>query len=94
MRVFPVAMYGLHNSARIVAQRGVFTIFGKSTDPLEAHYQSGDYPADALIKIELPEAAVHPLRQQLAAIGITDSVVYPDLGGLALELRRFFGFSL
>jgi hypothetical protein len=94
MRVFPVAMYGLHNSARIVAQRGVFTIFGRSTDSLDAHYQAGDYPADALIKVELPETAVHPLRQQLAAIGITDSVVYPDLEGLALELRRFYGFSL
>ena len=32
---FPVAVYGAHNSPRIVAQRGVFTVFGKITKPLE-----------------------------------------------------------
>ncbi len=32
----PVALYGAHNSARIVAQQGVFTIFGRDTKPMEA----------------------------------------------------------
>ena len=31
----PLAIYGTHNSPRIVAQRGVFIIFGKSTIPME-----------------------------------------------------------
>lgn len=35
MNVFPVAIYGAHNSPRIVAQRGAFTIFGKSTKSME-----------------------------------------------------------
>lgn len=94
MRVFPVAMYGLHNSARIVAQRGVFTIFGKSTEAMDQQYETNDYSADSIVKVEVPEAAVYPLREQLLSIGITDSVVYPDLMGLAKELKRFFEFEL
>lgn len=92
MRVFPVAMYGLHNSPRIVAQRGVFTIFGKATSSFDEVYQAGAYPADTLIKIEIPADSIINLLEQLSAVGITDSMVYPDLQGLARELKRFYGF--
>lgn len=34
-RNLPVAINGAHNSARIVAQRGAFTIFGDSIEPME-----------------------------------------------------------
>jgi hypothetical protein len=92
MRVFPVAMYGLHNSPRIVAQRGVFTIFGKSTDSFDEVYEAGGYPAETLLKVEVPATAILPLLEQLSAVGITDSMIYPDLEGLARELKRFYGF--
>lgn len=94
MHVSPVSMYGLHNSPRIVAQRGVFTIFGKDTQPMDASYVASEYPQDTMIKFEFPEACVAGLGKSLFAIGITDSVVFPDLAGLALELRRFFGFRV
>ena len=94
MRLAPVGMYGLHNSPRIVAQRGVFTIFGKSTDPLDDLFAAEGYPDDSLIEVRLPADSINPLRESLFAIGFTDSVVYPDLGGLAQELKRFFGFQL
>jgi FRG domain len=93
MRVAPVGMYGLHNSPRIVAQRGVFTIFGKSTAPLESLIGTGSYSKTAVHKVEIPPSAVSDLRDSLFAIGITDSVVYPDLTGLAFEIKRFFGFT-
>jgi hypothetical protein len=35
MNKHPVALYGAHNSPRIVAQRGAFTIFGQSTSGME-----------------------------------------------------------
>jgi hypothetical protein len=94
MRNTPVAMYGLHNSARIVAQRGVFTIFGDSTNPMEDHFSAGAHPDDTLVKALLPEDAVHSLQTSLLKIGITDSVVYPDLGGLAKDVKRQFGFRV
>ncbi len=92
MRVAPVGMYGIHNSPRIVAQRGVFTIFGKDTTPLNALFENGDFSSGALMRIDIPADSVTTLRESLFAIGITDSVVYPDLLGLAVELKHYFGF--
>lgn len=94
MRVLPVAMFGLHNSPRIVAQRGVFTIFGKDTDSMDAAVIRGGFPLQTLVKIELPADAIAELRRSLFRIGVTDSVVFPDLAGLALELKRFFGYHV
>jgi hypothetical protein len=94
MRVSPVSMYGLHNSPRIVAQRGVFTIFGKDTQPMDETYAVNNYPSDTLIKFEFAEDAVDSLRRSLFSIGVTDSVVFPDLAGLATELKRFFGYRV
>jgi len=94
MRNAPVAMYGLHNSARIVAQRGVFTIFGQSTDSLDDIYQAGSFDADTLVQAQVPEDAVHTMMRALFATGITDSVVNPDLAGLALDIKRYYGFRI
>ena len=89
----PIAVYGMHNSKRIVAQRGVFTVFGKLVDPMENLYASEGFPDGSLTKIVIPEAAVATLADSLISIGVTDSVVFPDLDGLARELRRQFGFG-
>lgn len=94
MAVKPVAMYGLPNSPRIVAQRGVFTIFGKDTTSMENVLRDSEYLDQTLIKVVVPANAVGPLRESLFKIGITDSVVFPDLGGLALELKRFYGYRV
>lgn len=94
MRLAPVGMYGIHNSPRIVAQRGVFTIFGKDTTPLETLFVDGEYLSDALVKIDIPSDEIEKLRESLFAIGFTDSVIYPDLSGLATELKRYFGFRV
>jgi hypothetical protein len=94
MVVKPVAMYGLHNSPRIVAQRGVFTIFGKDTTPMETVFRESTYTNDTLIKVVIPAASVGSLRESLFKIGFTDSVVFPDLTGLALELRRYYGYRV
>jgi FRG domain len=94
MKVVPVGLYGIHNSPRIVAQRGVFTIFGKATTPMEETFYHGDFQSEALMKVEIPAATIPQLRESLFAIGITDSVVYPDLSGLAMELKRYFGFEV
>ncbi len=90
----PVALYGSHNSARIVAQRGVFTIFGKNNDSMEDIYANVGFPQDSLIKLVAPAAKVATLLEAVTAIGITDSVVFPDMDGLAREIKRFFGYKV
>lgn len=47
----PVMIYGTHNSPRIVAQRGVFALFGKGLDGMEKTFSDGQFPAGALQKI-------------------------------------------
>ncbi|RJF83822.1 FRG domain-containing protein [Azospirillum cavernae] len=88
----PVAILGAHNSHRIVAQRGVFTIFGKDTSPMEDVYKKESFPDDTLLKIILPSSYIESLLNSIRSIGFTDSVIYPDLDGLAKEMKRIFGY--
>jgi hypothetical protein len=90
----PVALYGAHNSGRIVAQQGVFTIFGRDTTPMEKVFIQGGFPEQSLMKISIPKSVISTLRAAVLGHGITESVVFPDLEGLASETRRVFGFDL
>lgn len=94
MRDESVAMYGISNSQRMVAQRGVFTIFGRSTAPMEEMYDSEAYPQQSLTKIVVPPEAIAELLDTLVSCGFTDSVAYPDLEGLAMEIKRMFDFNV
>jgi hypothetical protein len=88
----PVALYGAHNSARIVAQQGVFTIFGKSRTTMQELVRDGTCPPESLCCILISAARIHTMRRSLLNQGITESVVFPDLEGLAKETKRYFGF--
>lgn len=94
MRKLPVALYGLHNSPRIVAQRGVFTMFGTYTGSMHEAYANSACEEGTLVKIIIPRTKIWDLRHNLFRIGFTDSVVYPDLPGLASEMKREFGFVI
>jgi FRG domain len=94
VRNLPVAIHGTYNSYRIVAQRGVFTIFGKSLIPMEQTYENLRFSPGALIKLVIPAERRAALFSSLLSIGITDSVVFPDLDGLAKETKRYFGFHM
>jgi len=92
MNGFPIALYGEHNSPRIVAQKGVFTIFGKFLGPMEKIYDSNTFPKDSLIRVTIQRSRIDKMRKSLLRHGITESVVYPDLDGLAMEIKRAFDF--
>lgn len=93
MNLHPVALYGAHNSPRIVAQRGVFTIFGQGTVSMEKVFDAHAFPRDSLTKVILPKEALPIMRKSILNHGITESVVFPDLEGLAKEMKREFGFE-
>lgn len=90
----PVALYGAHNSARIVAQQGVFSIFGRDTKPMEQVFRDDTFPGNCLRKIIVPRSVISKMRKSLLNHGITESVVFPDLEGLAREIKRVFGFEI
>lgn len=85
----PVAIYGTHNSARIVAQRGTFVVWGTGLDSMEtiAQTESGPY----LWKLLLDGDPVE-WRKDLLFLGIQETTVYPDMGSLATEIGRMEGW--
>jgi len=94
MQLYPTALRGPINSQRIFAQKGSFTIFGKQKDPMEKIYDKATFPDGCLVKIVVPAERRYDLLETLINIGYTDSVAYPDLHGLALEIRRLRGFRM
>lgn len=94
MKPYPIAVYGAHNSQRIVAQRGVFVCFGKDIRPMEAVYAREHFPADCLLKLTIARRKLPFLYEALRRHGLTDSVVFPDLDGLAREIKREYAFEV
>ena len=94
MKPFPIALYGSHNSQRIVAQRGVFVCFGKDTRPMEVMYEREHFPGDCLMKVVVRKGRLPHMHEALRRHGITDSVAFPDLDGLAREIKREFSFEV
>jgi hypothetical protein len=94
MKPFPIALYGAHNSQRIVAQRGVFVCFGKDTRPMEVVYKLEGFPTDCLVKFILKRGRLPAIYEALRNQGITDSVVFPELEGLAREIKREYSFEV
>lgn len=84
----PVALYGTHNSPRIVAQRGTFTIAGRDMAGMEAQ----GLEAGVLGQLLIPKNEKSKLRADIQAVGFSESMVFPDLEGLARELKAQEGF--
>jgi hypothetical protein len=93
MNVQPVAIYGAYNSPRIVAQRGAFTIFGQNTLGMDRTFDEERFPTGCLVKVVFEPDALADIRKSILKHGITESVVFPDLEGLAKEINRDFEFE-
>jgi hypothetical protein len=87
-----IALIGSANTQRMLAQKGHFTLFGESTEPMERAYDLRGFPNNSLVKLEVPADKISEILSVLLAVGYTDSVAYPDLQGLAMEIRRTHGF--
>lgn len=85
---------GIASNARMFAQRGVFSMFGRSLLSMEEQFAADKYPANTLTKLVIPRARVETLLQLLLKLGYTDSVSYPDVSGLVMEIKRTYGFKV
>lgn len=79
----PVAVYGTHNSSRIVAQRGTFTVAGNSLEPLESF--TNDTGPDVLWRIAL-NFSRQSASKALKSLGFAESMIFPDLVGVGREI--------
>lgn len=94
MKPYPIALYGAHNSQRIVAQRGVFVCFGKDLRSMEQMYRSVNFPRHCLRKVIVRRGRLPAIYRSLLNHGLTDSVAFPDLDGLAREIKREHSFEV
>jgi len=69
-------------SSRITAQKGMFTIHGRAAKGLE-QYRFGDH----LVKVVIPRHSATRMMDQLATLGITETVVFPELEALTASGR-------
>ena len=90
----PVALYGAHTSSRIVAQQGTFVLFGRDTRPMEALASTAMFPERCLTRLVLTRGVIRELRPALFRHGITEAALFPDLEGLARDLKHTYGYSL
>jgi hypothetical protein len=85
----PLAIYPTYVHPRLKGQRSCFTIHGKDKRGLDVLLTN-----EPILKRYVVDPACRPaMRSELAVLGITDSVVFPDLDGLANELKERFSID-
>ena len=60
---------------------------------MEQIHQTGGFAPECLQKVTVKKEHIPDIRSSLLKKGFTESVVFPDLDGLAKEIRREFGFE-
>lgn len=81
---WPVALYGTHNSARIVAQQGTFTVAGKENMSLAGVPAVADH--DGVLEKVIVQSSHDSLMRSLRGLGVTRAAVYPDLASLSADI--------
>jgi hypothetical protein len=59
---------------------------------MEQIYDAEAFPSDSLVRLTILPSVIPRLRESILSDGVTESVIMPDLSGLALEIRRSFNF--
>lgn len=82
---------------RIAVQEGCFTIFpfaNKMEDDDFSEGKEGFNPQDTMVSIDtftIEAESKAKIRKQLNMLGISDATMFPDLDGVAKDIRRQFG---
>ena len=90
-RTEPLAIQGIMNNPRINAQKGRCVIFGSEPKALEDYASHFKIKAPILSKLVIDKDAKNKILIDLESYGITYSTIFPDLEGLAIEIRRRYG---
>jgi hypothetical protein len=76
-------------SPRIVAQAGVFTLASDKSRSFDAFLEEHGL-GEALTRYVIPADLVSFFREQLDLVGMDERRIFPDLHGVAEELRRYY----
>ncbi len=87
----PVALRPPCTTERIQAQRLTFTVHGANRDPLDAQVRMRGGGEVRLVKVFIPPEACTEILLDITRIaGVTETSVFPDLDGLAREIRQYY----
>lgn len=75
--------------ARIVAQAAVFTLCSDKSQPFDAFLEKHGL-GDALTRFVIPEDEVARVRDQLDLASVDERRLFPDLDGVAAQMRRYY----
>ena len=78
------AISPLRHEPRVLSQRGCFTIHENLDTPLEELYP------ECVSRVTIPADLKPEAKRFLALAGITEFTVFPDLDGLARELKAWY----
>ena len=79
----PICIVAPHNSPRIRAQSGTFTLHGSNIWALDYY----EVLRPLIHKIFVPYAYIRTFQDDLVSVGFVPSFIYPDLSGVAQEIK-------
>ena len=89
----PIAIYPSTVHSRIKAQKGCFTLHGSDKRDFETIFKDTLIKRERLIKYIIPKDKIINFHNELNDAGISYSILFPDLDGLAKELKYQFGIK-
>lgn len=88
--VLPIAVQPSTVATRVAVQRSCFTVHGTDPRDFEALFQAKRGARRFLKKYVIRRSLAKELVRELEQMGVSDSTLYPDLDGLAREMKRRF----
>lgn len=81
--LYPLTITAPFNNDRINAQRGIFTLFGYKTQPLEELLECNTFLEKIIVKRE----CIQEVKKQLFKLGITSTTIYPELDSISKDIK-------
>lgn len=84
----PIALLPPRQSARIIAQQGMFTLHGTETTPLDTlALNEGPDPVIRLGCVQLDRSCLRTFLDELMIAGVTRPSIFPELDAVAAQIR-------
>lgn len=93
-KLYPIAILPKHSHPRMAAQRSCFTIHGAKQFSFEEMFIDTLIENGFLRKYIINQSSNKRILKELGLLGIKHATVFPDLDGLAVELKMEFGGSI
>lgn len=85
MDKLPMAISSTYSNERILRQKGCFTIHGTDLLTIDSLYKKNH--CNEIVKIIIDRKSVSKIRKELDLAGISETSLFPDLDGLAREIK-------